>query len=387
MICTLAVSNYRSMLSFVTAVGGLTVITGANGSGKSNLYRSLRLLSQSAGGNVVESLAREGGLQNVLWAGPETLSRGMRQGQVPVQGGPRRNTVRLQLGFASDSFGYSIALGMPSEGTLTAFRLDPEIKIEMLFTGAVPRPASALVVRKGPVVKIRDGRSWQIVHQHVPNSESMFSQDFPEALAPEVPQMRQFISDWRFYDHFRTDRDAPARQPQIGSRAPVLANDGHNLAAALQTIIEIGDADALHETIAEAFDGASIQIRISENGLFSVGMNQQGLLRALDCSELSDGTVRYLLLVAALLTPRPPPLLVLNEPETSLHPDLLKPLARLIHRAAETTQLWVVTHANRLMNALDAQGEIHHLPLARALSETGVLGVRELDQAPWQWPK
>jgi len=61
-------------------------------------------------------------------------------------------------------------------------------------------------------------------------------------------------------------------------------------------------------------------------------MKQHGLLRPLEATELSDGTLRYLLWIAALLTPRPPALMVLNEPETSLHPDLLAPLGRLIAR-------------------------------------------------------
>ena len=69
-------------------------------------------------------------------------------------------------------------------------------------------------------------------------------------------------------------------------------------------------------------------------------MRQHGLLRPLKASELSDGTLRYLLLVAALLSPRPPTLMILNEPETSLHPDLLPPLARLIEQAASAGRSW-----------------------------------------------
>ena len=69
---------------------------------------------------------------------------------------------------------------------------------------------------------------------------------------------------------------------------------------------------------------------VEHGGRFELQMRQHGLLRPLGTAELSDGTLRYLLLVAALLSPRPPELMVLNEPETSLHPDLLAPLGRLI---------------------------------------------------------
>ena len=70
--------------------------------------------------------------------------------------------------------------------------------------------------------------------------------------------VREQIRSWRFYDQFRTDTDSPVRQSQIGTRTPVLDADGRDLAAALQTIIEIGDTDALHGTIEDAFPGSRL---------------------------------------------------------------------------------------------------------------------------------
>lgn len=78
-------------------------------------------------------------------------------------------------------------------------------------------------------------------------------------------------------------------------------------------------------------------------------------------AELSDGTLRYLLWIAALLTPRPPALLVLNEPETSLHPDLLPALGRLIAQAATRSQVIAVSHAPPLIDALQALPECHSI--------------------------
>lgn len=100
MIDTLAISNYRSLRSVVAPLGRLNLVSGENGSGKSSLYRALRLLAATAQGGVVASLAREGGLSSTLWAGPETITRAMRKGQHAVQGGPRREPVHLRLGFA-----------------------------------------------------------------------------------------------------------------------------------------------------------------------------------------------------------------------------------------------------------------------------------------------
>src|SRR5207244_5432688 len=105
---TLAISNYRSLRSLVVPLQRLNVITGANGSGKSSLYRALRLLADTAQGRVVPSLAREGGLQSTLWAGPESISRAVKSGDYPVQGTRRKQPVNLRLGFAGDEFGYLI---------------------------------------------------------------------------------------------------------------------------------------------------------------------------------------------------------------------------------------------------------------------------------------
>ena len=77
MLKTLAVANYRSINKLVMPLGRLNLITGANGSGKSNLYRALRLLAETAQGGVVNALAKEGGLDSTLWAGPERISRRM----------------------------------------------------------------------------------------------------------------------------------------------------------------------------------------------------------------------------------------------------------------------------------------------------------------------
>lgn len=115
MIRTLAIANYRSLRQLIVPLGPLNLIQGPNASGKSNLYRALRLLAETAQGGVVASLAREGGLASTLWAGPETISRGMRSREVPVQGGPRQNRVSLRLGFGGDelsdlrSFGLALA--------------------------------------------------------------------------------------------------------------------------------------------------------------------------------------------------------------------------------------------------------------------------------------
>lgn len=384
MLTTLAIANYRSLRSLTLPLGRLNLITGPNGSGKSNLYRALRLLAETAHGGVVNALAREGGLSSTLWAGPERITRRMQLGEVPIQGGPRQEPVALKLGFAGDDYGYAIDLGLPAPAT-TAFGADPEIKREAIWAGPFLRASNALVDRHGALLKVKEGRSWRVVAKHLNTFESMFTQLVDPERAPEVLTMREMIRGWRFYDHFRSDHDAPARLAQLGTRTPVLSHDGSDLAAAWQTILEIGDRAALDQAVEDAFPGASVAVDI-RHGRFGLIFKQHGLLRPLSASELSDGTLRYLLWIAALHTPRPPALMVLNEPETSLHPDLLPALARLIGKAASKSQLWVISHASRLIAALEDLPFCSAISLEKALSQTRIVGQRDLDEPAWYWP-
>lgn len=386
MLNTFSVSNYRSLRQIVISLGQLNVITGANGSGKSSLYRALRLLAETAQGSVIPSLAQEGGLQSTLWAGPETIARSVRKGEHEVQGTVRKKAVNLQLGFSGSDFGYAIDLGLPVPGIRSAFMLDPVIKRECIWSGPLLRPSSMLVDRHGASVRIRGKDSqWQSIPTSLHTYDSMLSQLADPKNTPEVLLLREKMRSWRFYDHFRTDSAAPARMSHIGTHTPVLSNDGADMAAALQTIIEIGDEQALHEVVNDAFPGSHISVE-NHDGRFEVLMHQHGLLRPLKASELSDGTLRYLLWIAALLTPRPPELLILNEPETSLHPDLLPALGRLITRAARHSQVIVVSHATRLIASLEHEENISSIMLEKHFGETVIAGMSPLEVSSWSWP-
>ncbi|AWZ09105.1 MULTISPECIES: AAA family ATPase [unclassified Streptomyces] len=393
MITTLAVENYRSLRRLIVDLGRLTVVTGANGTGKSSLYRSLRLLADSARGGAIAALAREGGLPSTLWAGPEKTGRAVREGRYAVQPTVRTEPVSLRLGFAGDEFGYAVDFGHPAPVPGSLFGLDPEIKRESTWAGPVLRPAALLSDRAGPAVRTRtaDG-GWHRTQGVLRPYDSMLSELADPQLAPDLLALRELIRSWRFYDHVRTDAGAPARGSRIGTRTPVLAADGGDLPAALQTIREIGDHAALDEAVEAAFPGSRVAIA-ERDGRFELELHQHGLLRPLGAAELSDGTLRYLLWTAALLTPRPPALMVLNEPETSLHPDLLGPLSDLILTVGRETQTVVVTHAAPLADAL-AEGARRHrvdlrtVTLVKDFGQTEVAG-REgpLDEPLWYWPQ
>ncbi len=389
MLRVLAVEGYRSLRRLVVPLGPLTLVTGANGSGKSSLYRSLRLLSDTARGGAVAALAREGGLPSTLWAGPEVLGRAVREGRAPVQGTVRKGPVALKLGFAGDEFGYAIDFGLPSASRLSMFARDPEVKREALWSGPVLRPSALLTQRSGQAVTIRDDAGqWQDSGRHLRPTDSMLSEVADPYAAPEVLQVREQVRSWRFYDGFRADAGSTARSSRVGTFTPVLDADGADLAAALQTLRELGLDGALDEAVDRAFPRSRVEIAGGDDGVMHLQLHQAGLLRPLSAGELSDGTLRYLLWTAALLTPRPPALFVLNEPETSLHPELLPPLAQLISEASTRAQVVTVTHAETLQAALrDAHPDLQHVHLVKELGETTVAGQGRLEGPAWHWPE
>src|SRR6266702_132349 len=386
MITKLAISGYRSLREVRVALGALNIVTGANGSGKSSLYRALKLLADIAQGRIIQSLAAEGGLQSTLWAGPEAISRSMKAGTASVQGLARKGPISLKLGFSGKDYGYAIDLGLPLPDSRSKFSSDPEIKVESQWTGERLDRTNAFAVRIGPSVRIRNGQGeWQQAYQNLDAFDSMMTHCADPYHAIELLMLRERMRNWRFYDHLRTDLDAPARKPQIGTYTPVLAGDGSDLAAALQTIREIGAGEHMDAAIADAFPGARVEVNATD-GYFELEMHQHGLLRPLKAAELSDGTLRYLLLVAALLSPRPPTLMILNEPETSLHPDLLPALARLIARASTHSQVLVVSHAARLIAALEHEDESRSIVLEKHFGATRIADADDRDMPAWKWP-
>lgn len=370
MIDRIAVSGYRSIRSIILRLGQLNVVTGANGSGKTNLYRALRLIADAADGRLAESLAREGGFESVRWAGPK------KSGKDPVS---------LRLGFTADPLSYCFDFGLPQPSN-SMFGSDPEMKRECLWRGVGMDAKSLCADRRVGTLRCRGAKGkWQDIDVNLTRQASMLSEYADPMAAPELVIMRETLRRWRFYDTFRVDAQSPARRACVGTFTPIMASDGSDLPAAIQTIREIGDCDGLNQAIDDAFPGSRVRVVSSDSGM-QLSLEQPGMLRDLSAAELSDGTLRFLLLVAALLTPRPSELMVLNEPENSLHPDLIPALARLITLAAENSQVIVVSHNAVLVDQLEADEICVPTRLEKEAGETVLQNADLLSQHGWNWP-
>ena len=361
MIRKITVRGYRSIRDLSLALQPINVLTGPNGCGKSNLYNALLLIGRAAHGQLARAIAEEGGTPSVFWAGGERKR---------VQ--RKRPPKRVVLGFDGEEFAYELQIGLPvfNEYALgTMFTLDPRVKEERIWSAAARRPVEMLK-RDGPSAWLRNGEGAMVAYPfEISKHESVLSQIIDPHLYPEISALRNEVLRWRFYHHFRTDVESPLRQAQIGVQTPVLAHDGSDLAAALRTVIEVGEDDFLSEAIRAAFDGGELLIENTET-LFSLSVKMPGLLRPLSARELSDGQLRFLCLCAALLSPRPPSLLALNEPETSLHPDLIDALARLVVKASASTQLWLTTHSEPLAARIEQHSATSRIRLRMVHGET-----------------
>jgi predicted ATPase len=332
MLRTLHFRGYRSLRDFRLKLGRVTVVTGGNGVGKSNVYQALALLRRMAQGRFAASVAAEGGLPGMLWAGVRRKDEALR--------------ICWEVGH--DAFHLEMECGMipTAPGDKTQFRTDPDIKLECLRLS--DSKGRIMASRKGPSIDLRnpDGKM-ESLPLPVHAVESMLSEVRDGILYPALGAARETLLSWRFYHHFRTDPRSPLRQPSIGFWSPVLSEDGGNLAATLQTLIESRRSEPLDEAFAEAFPGCQWS-PVDDEDRFQLRLLREDLRRWLSAAELSDGTLRFFCLCAALLTPKPPLLMVFNEPESSLHPSLMPPLANLFAKASADTQIVIVTHSREL---------------------------------------
>ncbi|XZE56509.1 AAA family ATPase [Planctomycetaceae bacterium SH139] len=190
MIDRIAIAGYRSIQSIVLRLGQLNVVTGANGAGKSNLYRALRLLADVAAGRLADSLACEGGFDSVRWAGPK------RNVKDPV-------SLRLELTAEPLSYCFDLGLPQPSE---SMFAGDPEMKRECLWRGVGMYPRNLCADRRGATLCCRGASGkWQDIEMLLPRPGSMLSEYADPLAATDLIIMRESLRRWRLYDTFRVD--------------------------------------------------------------------------------------------------------------------------------------------------------------------------------------
>ncbi len=228
-----AISGYRSLRRIGFPVDALSVFVGGNGTGKTNLYRSLELLQAAARGTLTRDLAAEGGMDSALWAGRR------RQGEAA--------RIRLSATLRHDTIGqefvYAVEIGLVQQvgGTTfgAAFRKEPQVKAERLTVRTRGR-AAVILDRDGRSGFVRDaeGRKRTLGGDLLP-TETALGSLLDATGHPEIAVVRLALAGWRFHHDFRTDAESPLRRPCLAVTTPTLASDGADLAAVFATLAHI----------------------------------------------------------------------------------------------------------------------------------------------------
>ena len=371
----LDITGYRSIRSIRFPLRRLTVLVGGNGVGKTNLYRALEMVHAAATGDLALNIAREGGLASAMWAGPRKVS----------------DKTRLIFEVGLDTIlpcddeaafvpRYSVEVGFGDSKYQAVFAEEPQIKAESLILPG--RRTVTLLDRKGPAAWYRsESGSLRQLDQTLLASETALSA--LRGTLPELDAARHLLASWRFYHGFRTDAASPLRRPSLAVTAPTLDADGGNLGAVFATLRHIrGDTLDLDDAVDRAFPGARLDIPPPGRDASFTMTFPEVPHRPFGPAELSDGTLQFLALLGALLAYRLPPFIALNEPETSLHPDLLPALDRAIARAAERSQIWVVTHSEPLAQAIAEETGITPRTVIRRDGATWIDGLSDIGIFP-----
>lgn len=363
---SMSAAQYRSLRAIRMELDGVNVFIGANGVGKTNLYRGLQLVQAAVRGTFAREIAAEGGMMQALWAGP-------RRTQEKARIGFSVEVIDPQTGLVLE---YRVEAGVKPP-LQAGFAFEPQIK-EEVFSLDTGRGPVVMMKRQGPGIILRSDRGRMVpIDETALPSETAISMLAHEAAAPEIATFCRFAEQWRFFHGFRTDAQSPLRRPCLAVTAPLLDEDGSNLAAVFATIsVNRGEMPEIDDIVADALSGAQLVIPEPEEGV-SIGLSLPDFpKRVFSAREFSDGQLRFLALTGALMSYRLPPVIALNEPEASLHPDMLEPLADMIAAAAKRSQIWIVTHSERLAEAVARRCGVRFRHVVRQDGKTWIEGMR-----------
>ena len=317
----------------------LNVLIGPNGSGKSNLIEALALL-QAAPRDLSAPVKAMGGIGEWLWQGdgapyPATIEAVVSNPQQPDL--PLRHTLEI----TEHSGRFEVA--------------DERIENEKPYPGHADACFYYRYQRGSPIVNDSSGEPRGLRPDTVRAMESILSQrgDDPDHY-PALHCLREQYRRIRLYRNWELGPATGLRRPPA-AEAPstFLTESGENLALVLSKLR--GDSrEAFVKSLQQLYDGvADFQVEVGGGRAELFVVEQGGGTRYIPASRLSDGTLRYMTLAAILLDPKPPPLVVIEEPELGLHPDVLLDIGKLLVKASQRTQLVVTTHSRVLVNALD----------------------------------
>jgi predicted ATPase len=328
----LRLQNILSFRDTTVKLGQLNVLIGPNGVGKSNLIEVIALL-QAAPTNLATAILRAGGIRQLLWLGDDLPLTATIDCDFRLQSGSHAGSLPYRLQVTGNQNGhYAVSEESLGDYFMRSTGGDATVRAQGL---------------KKPATQMKVGLN-----------ESLLSQFKNPADPTPITAVGRALTEIQIFREFRTGSGAPMRYG-ISTNAPKngLQEGGDNLAMVLQDL----NVQDQHERVntylkrfCDRFTGAKVEI---SDGMARILLNEAGLREKVASSRISDGTLKFLGLLAVLFSTKKPPLICLEEPELGLHPDALQLIAELLLEASESTQLVVTTHSEALVDALTGHPE------------------------------
>ena len=313
----------------------LNVLIGPNGSGKSNLIEAISLF-KAAPQDLVEPIREGGGIGAWIWKG-EAASQ-TAQIEAIIENPNGNQALRYALTFAQAGQRFELS--------------DERIENEQAYPDQ-ENPYFYFGYRNGqPYLNQKGIGQRQLLREDVNPEQSILSQRRDPDSYPEITYLGDALRKIRLYREWSFGRSTPPRLPQPADLPnDFLAEDGRNLGLVLNLLrTKPGVKKKLLEALRELNEGIDDFDTLIQGGTVQLFMQEGNI--SIPATRLSDGTLRYLCLLAIVCHPNPPPLVCIEEPELGLHPDILPPLAKLLLEASERCQLIVTTHSEVLVDAL-----------------------------------
>ena len=329
-------------------LNNLNVLIGPNGSGKSNVLEVLELL-RATPTDFAAAIRDGGGAVEWFWKG-ETVRR---VAKIEVETGPARPTgrpLRYRLEFVTDKTRVEVLDEAIEETEALSGKLDPYFYYRF---------------QKGhPVINIQDDIDAnrvtrpprQLQRQDLIPDQSVLAQRKDPDIYPELTWLGQqfgqiqMLRDWTFGRYTGPREPQPADLPEDR-----LLPDCRNLALVLNKIDHHHARVEFNKLLRSFFPRFERMSTGVAGGKIQFYLHEKDFDTPVPATRLSDGTIRFVALLASLLTPSPPPLICIDEPELGLHPDAVSLIAKLMVEASERTQLIVATHSDALISALTSK--------------------------------
>lgn len=346
-IIDLKVHGYRSLKDIHWQPGDLNVVIGPNASGKSNLLRCLELVSVSGKGNLGKYIQSIGGMEPLVWDGAlDSISFNLLSSPVEKGRSIGRDNLTYELELAR--------LGKSSNYAITKELLANYYKVEQ---GTSNKPFMFVERGRSKAVVFDEHQKTLMAPEHsIPEDETVLSRAIgPFSGNHLISLFREQLASWSIYHDVHVNRDAAIRQPMITRNEKQVEPDGQNLISVLHTLYTTDRTfkavvnDAMTAAFGDDFEELVFPPAADER--IQMRLRWKSLRREQSAADLSDGTLRFLFLLAVLASPEPAPVIAIDEPETGLHPSMFPVVAEHAVDASERAQVILSTHSPELLNS------------------------------------